>query len=291
VWDEATENALAAFRRTHQIPAKGIAEQDLIAALNVPCEERLATLVLNVRRWRHSGWRSEMTRVEVNVAGQELRYVRDGELVMTQRTIVGSTRWYFDHDLKRRINVHATPILSDQIARVVVNPYWAVPPRIAKNEIDVEVAKDPTYLEKHNMQLVTSERGRTYIQAPGVGNALGVIKILFPNDEDVYLHDTPKKGAFDLAVRALSHGCVRVQNAVDFGLSILAHDAQRAGRAFDEAALRERLGKTGPLIHDLTEQVPVFLEYYTASVGDDGAVRFHPDIYAYDAELTTGSAR
>lgn len=288
VWDADTDAALGVFRATRQLVAKGLDEDDLIAALAVPCETRLATIVLNVKRWRVSArTASEATYVEVNLAAQELRYVRDHALVMQQRTIVGATKWYFDRDLKRRLNLHATPILSDHISRVVVNPTWAVPPRIAKNEIDAEVAKDPTYLEKHNMQLVTSARGRTYIQSPGAGNALGVIKILFPNDESVYLHDTPKKAAFKLAVRALSHGCVRVQNAVDFGVALLAADAAGAGEPFDEEAVRKRAGRGGTYIYDLKAQVPVFLEYYTASVDDGGRVRFHPDIYAYDADTLT----
>ena len=285
VWDADTEAALVAFRAAHQVPNKGLDEDDLIAALNVPCEARLATLILNARRWRHTAWQGERTFVAVNIAAQELQYTRDGALVMTQRTIVGSTKWYFDKDLGKRLNLQATPVLADHISRIVVNPTWAVPPRIAKNEIDVEVAKDPTYLERHRMQLVTSARGRTYIQSPGAGNALGLMKILFPNDEDVYLHDTPKKAAFKLAVRALSHGCVRVQNAVDLGIALLEADAHTSAQPFDEAALRGRVGRGGTVNFDLATQIPVFLEYYTASVDDAGQVRFHPDIYAYDAEL------
>ena len=86
-------------------------------------------------------------------------------------------------------------------------------------------------------------------------------------------------------MRALSHGCVRVQNAVDFGMALLQADADAAGRPFDEPAMRSRAGRGGSVIIDLTTQVPVFLEYYTASVDDAGVVRFHPDIYAYDAEV------
>ena len=288
LWDAATEAAADAFRRARQVPARGPDDQDLIVALNVPCDARLATLMLNARRWRHSAWRGEPTRVEVNLAAQELRYLRDGALVMTQRTIVGSTKWYFERETGRKVFMNPSPILHDHISRVIVNPIWAVPPKIAKNEIDAKVAEDPTYLEKNRMQLVTSARGRTYIQSPGPDNALGVIKILFPNSESVYLHDTPKKAGFKLAVRALSHGCVRVQNALDFGLALLAADAETAGRAFDAEALRRRAGHTGSIIHDLTTQVPVFLEYYTASVDDAGVVRFHPDIYEYDVESLGG---
>jgi murein L,D-transpeptidase YcbB/YkuD len=285
VWDDQTASALTDFRADRQVPQKGLDEDALYEAMNVPCEARLATIVLNIKRWRVSAWKSEPTFVEVNIAAQELRFVRDHTPVMSQRTIVGAPKWYFDKDLERRINLHSTPVLTDHISRIVLNPTWAVPPRIAKKEIDVEVAKDPTYLEKNKITLVESPRGRTYIQAPGRDNALGVIKILFPNSESVYLHDTPKKGPFKLAVRALSHGCVRVQNAVDFGVALLAHDAAQSKQPFDEAKIRKRAGRGGTVNIDLAEEIPVFLEYYTASVSDDGRVRFHPDIYAYDAEV------
>jgi len=285
VWDDATRTALSLWLTSRQLPQPGgLLLDDLHVALDKSCEGLVASLTLNAKRWRHSAWRGEPTFVEVNIAAQELRYVRDGALVMSQRTVVGSNKWYFDTDLKRRLNLHATPVLTDEITRIVVNPIWAVPPRIALNVIDKEVAKDPTYLEKKRIQLVTSARGRTYIQSPGAENALGVIKILFPNDEDVYLHDTPKKGPFKLAVRALSHGCVRVQNALDFGLQLLIDDAARAGQPFDAESLRKRAGRGGSIIFDLASEIPVFLEYYTASVDDSGLVRFHPDIYAYDVD-------
>lgn len=281
VWDEATRRALDVFRAARQIPRKGLDHPALIEALAVPCETRLATLLLNVRRWRVSAYRGEATFVEVNIAAQELRYVRDGRLEMSQRTIVGSPRWYFDDDLQRRINVRATPVLADRISRIVLNPIWTVPSRIARNEIDRELTKDPSYLEKKRIRVVERNGRKTYVQEPGEDNALGVIKILFPNQESIYLHDTPKKGPFTQAVRALSHGCVRVANAVDFGMRLLAHD----DASFDEAKARLWIGGKGPIIYNLAAPVPVFLEYYTASVDDDGVVRFHPDIYAYDAEL------
>lgn len=291
-WDGAAQDAFSRWLTSRQLPQPGgLLMDDLHAALDVSCEQHVATLVLNAKRWRFTAWRGEPTYVEVNIAAQELRYVRDAALVMTQRTIVGINQWYWDKDLKRRLNIHATPVLADHIERIVVNPTWAVPPRIALNEIDKEVAKDPTYLEKKRITLVTSARGRTYIQSPGADNALGVIKILFPNEEDVYLHDTPKKAAFKLAVRSLSHGCVRVQNALDFGLQLLVDDAAKAGRPFDAEATRARAGRGGTVPFELATPVPVFLEYYTASVDDAGVVRFHPDIYAHDVDPTTVTPR
>ncbi|MFO0749761.1 MAG: L,D-transpeptidase family protein [Myxococcota bacterium] len=285
-WDDAARAAVAAYRAARQLPpAKtGVVDADLVAALNVPCRDRLAQIELNARRWRVSAWRGEATSVQVNLAAQELRYFRDGALAMTQRTVVGSTKYWFDPKRRQKVFIQSTPILADSISRIILNPEWAVPARIARNELDAEVVKDPDYVAKHHFRLVDGPTGKTYIQASGPWNALGQIKILFPNEESVYLHDTPGKKAFDLTVRALSHGCVRVQNAVDFGFALLAGDAATGGAPFDEAAMRERLKWVGGYVIDLKTEVPVFLEYYTVSVGEDGALRFHPDIYGYDAE-------
>lgn len=285
-WDAAAQDAFSRWLASRQLPEpRGLLMEDLHRTLAIPCDTLVDTLALNARRWRHSAWRGEATFVEVNIAAQELRYVRDGELFMRQRTIVGATHWYHDKDLDRRFNTRSTPILSHQISRIVVNPTWAVPPSIARRVIEKELAKDPAYLEKNRIKVVTSKRGTTYIQDPGEDNALGVIKILFPNEESIYLHDTPKKNAFKLAVRALSHGCVRVQNALDLGLALLEADAAKSQTPFDTERLRRRAGRGGPIVFELAATVPVFLEYYTASVDDAGTVRFHPDIYAYDAAL------
>jgi len=286
---EPTRGALTAFREARQIKDRGVADRLLYDALNVPCAARLATLSLNARRWRVSGWQAEPSWVEVNLAGQELRYYRDGALVRHERTVVGSDAWYFHKPLGRRLYSNASPILTDHISRIVINPEWAVPARIAMNEIDPEIAKDPTYLERHGFRKVTSATGGyTYIQAAGAGNALGQIKILFPNSESVYLHDTPKRAAFRLAVRARSHGCVRVENALDLGVDLLAADAAAAGQPFDEEAVRMQVYR-GSRNYDLVRQIPVLWEYYTASVDEAGQVRFHPDIYNYDAETWAAS--
>ncbi|MCC6623320.1 MAG: L,D-transpeptidase family protein [Deltaproteobacteria bacterium] len=284
VWDEPTLAALAAFRDARQVKDRGVADRLLYDALNVPCEERLKTLALNARRWRVSAWHELPTWVEVNLAGQELRFYRDGALVRHVRTVVGGNDSYLNKALGRRVYPNASPILTDHIERIVINPQWAVPARIAINEIDKAIAKDPTYLEKHRfVKLTTKTGGYQYIQQPGAGNALGQIKILFPNTEDVYLHDTSKRAAFRHAVRAMSHGCVRVQDALELGVELLATDAAASGQVFDEAAVRRQV-HGGSRTYDLAHGVAVFFEYYTASVDESGRVRFHPDIYAYDAE-------
>ncbi len=282
-WDEAFEKALIGARSIRQLREKPEYDKALVEALNVPCEERLRTLTLNVRRWRYSAWNGEVESVQVNLAGQVMRYFRDNALVMKQRTVVGSNKSFFSKSENRRIWRNASPILHDTIETIIVNPDWNVPPRIAREEIDVEVAKDPTYLEKKGFRVVETAAGNLYVQGPGPGNALGRIKILFPNSESVYLHDTPGRNAFKLPVRALSHGCVRVDNAMDFGIELLAADHAKRGVAFDAKRTRH-LGGPKPWPFRLEHQVPVFFEYYTASVDEEGAVWFHPDIYGYDAE-------
>jgi murein L,D-transpeptidase YcbB/YkuD len=262
-----------------------------VRVLNVPCAERLATLLLNVRRWRHSAWHGEREWVQVNLAGQMLRYYRDGALVSANRTVVGSDKSYFSNYLQRRMWKNATPILRDTIATVIVNPEWNVPMRIVREELQPEIDKDPTYVEKHRFKTKKGGDGATYyVQEAGPGNALGRIKILFPNSESVYLHDTPGRNAFKLPVRALSHGCVRLDGAVDFGAELVRSDKAKRGEVFDAKTVKDMATlSTKTRVFELAQEVPVFLEYYTASVDEAGAVWFHPDIYGYDAETASPS--
>ncbi len=288
LWDAATQAAVLELRRVRHLKDKTPDfDKDLVRVLEVPCAERLATLILNVKRWRYSAWNNETESVQVNLAGQMMRYYRDGALVMAQRTVVGSDRGYFSKFLGRRHYRNATPILHDSIATVIVNPEWNVPGRIAREELEPEIAKDPAYVAKNRFKTKVGGDGVTYyIQESGPGNALGRIKILFPNSESVYLHDTPGRAAFNLPVRALSHGCVRVQNAVDFGAELVRSDKAKSGEVFDVATIKDIVASTHRMrIFELAHEIPVFFEYYTASVDEAGAVWFHPDVYGYDGEI------
>jgi len=287
-WDAVTQAAALEVRRVRHLKNKTPDfDKDLVRVLAVPCEERLATLLLNIKRWRYSAWNGESESVQVNLAGQVMRYFRDNALVMTQRTVVGSDKGYFSKFLGRRHYRNATPILHDSIATVIVNPEWNVPGRIAREELEPEIAKDPTYFEKNRFKTKVGGDGVTYyIQESGPGNALGRIKIMFPNSESVYLHDTPGRAAFNLPIRALSHGCVRVQNAVDFGAELVRSDKAKSGEVFDVATIKDIIaGSHRMRVFDLAHEIPVFLEYYTASVDESGAIWFHPDVYGYDAEI------
>ena len=285
-FDEPTAAAVLAYRATHDLRDKAFYDAALAESLNIPCERRLATLTLNARRWRHTAHTTEPTYVRVNLAGARLRYVRDGVLKRAHRTVVGSGRSFISKVTKRRIRQNATPILHDFISNIVVNPEWTVPPRLVRQEIEPELAKDPTYLERKNFRVVTSANGtKMYIQGRGPGNALGQVKLAFPNSESVYLHDTPSKGYFLQPRRDYSHGCVRVQDALDLATDVLIDDYAKRGEVFSPGAVKGLAYSAAKTYwFALGEPIPVFLEYYTASVEEDGTVVFHHDIYDYDAD-------
>ncbi|MCA9518208.1 MAG: L,D-transpeptidase family protein [Myxococcales bacterium] len=285
-WDEATAKAVARYREVRRLKERDWYDNDMRDALNVPCTTRLATLLLNVRRWRHTYRTTERTYLHVNLAGQEVFYVLDGVLKSRHRTIVGSGKSFFSKRLKRRIVRNATPIMRDEVSHIILNPEWTVPSRIVREEIEPAIAKDPLYLEKKHFRTVQSAGGYTmYVQKSGPHNALGQVKLSFPNTESIYLHDTNGRGLFRQPVRAFSHGCVRVDDVLQLATNLLEADLAKEGKKVSYWALKSITDRNaGTVYFELKEPVPVFLEYYTASVEDDGTVAFHPDVYGYDEE-------
>ncbi len=280
------------WREAHQLPKiRRFIDAELVDALNVRCEDRLETLRLNVRRWRHSAVDPHASaHVFVNLASQELAFIVDGAPTLASRVVVGNSRPFFSERLGRLIRRNSTPILADSIVKIIVNPDWKVPARIAREEIEPALAEDPEYLEKHHFKAIPTAGGRMFVQSPGDHNALGRMKILFPNEEGIYLHDTPHKGKFQLPVRAASHGCMRVEKILELGMALVTHDRAKQpepGRPLDRWILKHHLERMKTWAFPLETPIPVYAEYYTASVAEvDGleVVRFHPDIYGYDAE-------
>ncbi|PKN56340.1 MAG: hypothetical protein CVU56_16595 [Deltaproteobacteria bacterium HGW-Deltaproteobacteria-14] len=286
VYDDATTAAVERYRATHALWDKPYFDEDVAEALNVPCETRLATLLLNVRRWRHTARTDQPTYVRVNLPAAVVTYVRAGEVRRVHRAVVGSGRSYFNRTLKRRIRRNATPVMHDEISNVVLNPEWKVPFRLASQEIGPAIEKDPTYAEKHGFRIVTAANGhQMYVQAHGPSNALGQIKLTFPNSESIYLHDTPSKGYFRFPKRDFSHGCVRVQDAIELGMTLVQDDFAERGESLSDYFLKKLIRENEKTYwYGLDPAIPVFIEYYTASVDDDGGVHFHPDVYDYDAD-------
>jgi murein L,D-transpeptidase YcbB/YkuD len=268
LYDAALRQAVEGFQARHGLARDGVIGPGTLEALNVPVGMRLATMTANLRRLQQQGRDWGRSYIAVNIAAAQYRLVKDGQTVFEQVAIVGQPEW-------------KTPEVDSEIDRIELNPFWTVPPRIARLEVQPAIAKDPDYLAKNNMR----EVGGLYRQDPGPVNALGKAKFLFPNSYDVYLHDTNSPRLFTRDRRFLSHGCVRIPNAVELAGLLLQDDADWTREKIEQAIGR---GKNRSIT--LARPVPVHLVYDTAWVDDSGAVQFRPDIYGRDAERLVAAA-
>jgi L,D-transpeptidase YcbB len=257
LFDADLARAVELFQDRHAIVPDGAVGEATARELNYTIADRIAELRLNLDRWRwlpdHLGDRY----VIVNIAGFELEVVEQGRIIESMNVVVGQL-------------THQTPIFSDSIRFVVVNPYWNVPDGIMARTIQPAMDSDPTYLARHDMEIVD---GRVR-QRPGPQNSLGRYKFIFPNDFDVYLHDTPEGHLFARTERAFSSGCVRLERPRDFARMLLRLQSDRDPDSLDPilATGREQWIK-------LDRPLPVYLLYFTAWAQEDGTVRFHHDVY------------
>ncbi|WP_340646437.1 L,D-transpeptidase family protein [Phenylobacterium sp.] len=231
-----------------------------IGVLNAGPTDHARQLVLNLERRRWLRREAPATRIDVNTAAAFLTYYRDGALDWSARTVVGSAN-------------RATPSLQSAFSQLVLNPPWNVPASIARAEI---LPRGAAYLRRQNMYVTN---GRV-VQRAGPNAALGLVKFDMQNPYAIYLHDTPSKALFARAARHRSHGCVRVENAVEFARHLA--DQYGAAERF-EAVLAS--GDTG--VVQLGTSIPVRLLYHTAFVGDQGKVVYRSDPYGWDITLAT----
>jgi L,D-transpeptidase YcbB len=256
-FDADLARAVGLFQDRHAIEPDGAVGEATARELNYTVADRIAELRLNLDRWRwlpdHLGDRY----VIVNIAGFELEVVEEGRIIESMNVVVGQLSLQ-------------TPIFSDSIRHVVVNPYWNVPDGIMARTIQPAMDLDPTYLARHDMEMVD---GRVR-QRPGPQNSLGRYKFIFPNDFDVYLHDTPDGHLFARTERAFSSGCVRIERPRDFARMLLRLQSDRDPDSLDAilATGEEKWIK-------LDRPLPVYLLYFTAWAQEDGTVRFHHDVY------------
>lgn len=221
---------------------------------------RKATLAANMDRWRWMPRDLGKSYLLVNAASFEATLWQDGAATGRWAVVVGKTK-------------SPTPIFSARVTGVVLNPWWEIPSSIAAESVAAMVAKNPAAAAKRGY---VYENGR-YRQRPGSNNSLGRMKLVMPNPYNVYLHDTPAQALFGRDVRAYSHGCVRVGDALDLAATLLSRNGDW-DRARVDAAVAS--GKTQTV--SLREALPVYVAYFTAEPDDDGAMRFFPDIYKRD---------
>jgi murein L,D-transpeptidase YcbB/YkuD len=282
IYDADVVAAIKTFQDHLGLEVDGIAGPATIAALNGGPAVSKEDIIANMERWRWMPADLGVDNVFVNIPEFRLAVMHDGVPTFTTRVVVGKP-------------ATQTPVFSDNIRQIVVNPYWNVPPSIASNEIRPHLAANPGYLDRQNMELLyagkvvnaamfdwatTSMTNFRVRQRPGSGNALGKIKFLFPNSHDVYLHDTPSKSLFARSIRAYSHGCVRVQNPMDFADALLANEPSH----LDSAKLESMYGPSERWV-SMERHVPIHIAYFTLRVDQDGTIRSYADIYGHNKKL------
>ena len=269
-FDDGLAAAIAQFQARHGIAVDSALGKETLDALNVPAEYRLGQIAANLERYR---WlpRSLGTRyIYVNVPAFQLRAYDKGEPALEMKVIVGQE--YEDK---------ATPVFSDSMETVVFRPYWNVTPDIQAKEIEPKLASNPGYLAENDMEYFTDGGQRRIRQRPGPKNSLGYVKFLFPNDFNIYLHDTPNHELFDKDVRAFSHGCIRVEKPVELAEWVLGWDASKVEQAMNGGSDNRGV--------KLPKKIPVYIVYGTAYVRD-GQLVFGNDLYHRDDELVKAMA-
>ena len=287
-YDATLEEAVKHFQLRHGLDADGVVGKGTLAAMNVPVDARINQIRVNLDRARWVSQDIPETFVIVDIAGFNARLFRNGEVIWDEPAQVGKP-------------YRKTPVFREDMTYLELNPTWTIPPTILKKDILPKMKKDPAYLQKKNMQVLTqdgkvvdpgtidwssvSAKGFPYIirQTPGPHNALGRVKFMFPNPHFVYLHDTHSKELFNRSSRAFSSGCIRVRNPFDLA-ELLLQDQD----GWDRAQIDTAVDSLKQQRVSLSEPVPVLLLYWTVNIDADGTVYFKEDIYERDAKVLAG---
>jgi murein L,D-transpeptidase YcbB/YkuD len=282
-YDPGTVEAVKIFQARHGLNADGVIGPKTLASFNVPVEERIRQIELNLERWRWMPKGFGRRHIRVNVADFSLDVVEDGQLVMHMPVIVGT-------------QYRKTPVFSAQMTYLEFAPYWIVPPTILREDKLPHIKSNPAYLEEKHFHII-SMNGQTMINPyeidwakitasnfpgllrmdPGPWNPLGHVKFMFPNRFNIYLHDTNEAYLFDKNVRSFSSGCIRIERPLDLANYLLEKELGR------EKVLA--LFNATKTVKVPVEPMPVHIQYWTAWVGRDGRVNFRPDVYYRDLDL------
>ena len=284
LYDASLEQAVRTFQEDHGLLVDGIAGPQTLEELNTTAQARLGQIVVAMERERWMNFDRGARHVWVNLADFRASIIDDGKTTFSTRVVVGAT------PLDQR-----SPEFSDEMEHMVVNPTWHVPRSIAVNEYLPAFRNNPNahgQLEIHyqgqviareriNWPAVTRENWPFALkQPPSRSNALGLVKFMFPNRWNIYLHDTPAKSLFDRNTRAFSHGCIRLQEPFEFAYALLARQTDDPQALF-QSRLDSRVENTLPL----EQHVPVHLVYSTALTTPQGEILFRPDVYGRDAKI------
>ena len=279
-FDAELEDAVRSYQETHQMEVTGRSSRMFWGSLNVPADRRLAQIELTMQRWRESRIGDDTYYVHVNIPDFHAEVWRDGERQTRFRIVVGNTDRVCDRSTGQWRYVNATPLQTAEMTYVVLNPYWNIPRRILEEELLVELLENETYFEEQGIEVVIDDNGSERVrQMPGPNNPLGIVKFMFPNPHNTYMHDTSRPQFFQYPIRAFSHGCMRVQNPADLLQLLLENDGQ-----WDEERIEGVFESGEEFVMTFREPIPVHIEYYVVRVDDDGRANFLADVYRYDRE-------
>lgn len=283
LFGEEMVDAVKAFQKSLGLQIDGVVGPKTIAALNADPVDPIPTILVNMEKWRWMPRELGELYVRVNVPDFTVNVINDGDIIHETRVVVGKPQ-------------NQTPIFSDEIEHIVVNPAWYVPTSIIQKEMYPEVLANPNALNKYEVFALSKGKYRRINprrfnwrkidarkiqvrQPPGNANALGRVKFMFPNEHAVYLHDTPSKSLFKKDYRAYSHGCVRVMNPMEFADSLLALEKER-----DAKYLEGLYGNSEKQVN-LDRKIPVHVTYFTAWVDEAGELQTRGDLYGHDRKI------
>ena len=220
--------------------------------------------MVNLERLRWIPVQMEKDYLLINIPEFKLHVFENSKQVWAANVVVGKT-------------ARRTSIFRGNLSQIVLNPFWGIPNSIVQDEILPKIKKNPNYLANNNMEVIDGN----YRQKPGLNNALGKIKFLFPNNYNIYLHDTPSKGLFKENTRAFSHGCIRVENPKKLAYYLLRNEPEWSPEKINNVLLTDTM--TNIIVRPT---VPVYIAYFTAWVDNTGQLNFRNDLYNLDNKLS-----
>ena len=287
-YEGALVDGVRNFQRRHGRDPSGRIDAETLADLNVPLSRRVQQMQLTLERWR---WLPDAYRtgaIVANIPEFRLRaYDKDFNTGVTMKVVVG------------RSYGHHTPVFSDSMKYVVFRPYWEVTPSIIRGEMIPHILKETGYLAAKELEIVDARQkvvstgavtdeelaqlraGKLFIrQRPGPENSLGLVKFVFPNNYNVYMHDTPATELFSQSRRDFSHGCIRLEKPAELAAWVL-----RDNPGWNPERIRAAMNASAPQQVNLARPIPLFIVYATVIVLEDGLVHFFGDIYGHDTAL------
>jgi L,D-transpeptidase YcbB len=282
VYDGEVEDAVRRFQARHALATDGVVRLETSGYLNVPVEDRIRQIERNMERWRWLPRDLGERYILVNIAGFEMHVMEGDSSIFHSRVLAGQ-------------RYRKTPVFSDRMTYLVLNPTWTIPPGILEQDKLPLIRRDVSYLARNNIRVLgsngqvidpgtinfdrlTGNTGYRFRMDPGPENPLGRVKFMFPNEHHIYLHDTPDHEHFDLTWGAVSSGCIRVERSMDLAELLLSDSPGWTRERIETQAA------SGPVEQrvSLRRPLPIHILYWTAWVDPDGALHFRPDVYERD---------